>query len=254
MSTALYNRKSNKNIKVLVVEDDHILAVNFQEILESLEYTVVGIANSAETAITKATDLNPNLILMDVQLQYEIDGIEAAGEIWDNLQIPIIYVTEYSDTNTVDRAIQTFPFAYLLKPVGRQDFYVSIQIALNLYKREKIFSTVLHAIKHGVIVVDSQLRIEYMNHVAQTLTGWEFKEAKEQVFTTVLKLIDQQNLLNIKNPIISAFQKETTIYYHKGILLIAINGNIIPVATSASAFKDDQGEITGGVIVFWENR
>src|SRR5689334_21192543 len=91
-----------KLVQILVVEDEYILAMNLQEILESLGYTVVDIADSASAAIDKASKLRPNLVLMDICLQSEMDGIQAAEQIWNHLQIPVIYVTGYSDKSTVD--------------------------------------------------------------------------------------------------------------------------------------------------------
>lgn len=118
-------------VRVLIVEDEYILAINLQESLESLGYTVVDIADSAELAIDKATELQPNLILMDIRLRGEEDGIHAAEKIWQNLQIPIIYVTGHSDKSTVERATLTSPFGYILKPVREKELYVAIQTALN---------------------------------------------------------------------------------------------------------------------------
>lgn len=87
------NTHKKETVQILVVEDEYILAINLQESLESLGYTVLGIADSAEEAIEKATESRPNLILMDIRLRGEMDGIQASEQIWRNLQIPIIYLT-----------------------------------------------------------------------------------------------------------------------------------------------------------------
>lgn len=91
------NIRTKETVRILVVEDEYILAINLQESLESLGYTVLDIADSAEGAIVKANELRPNLILMDIRLRGEMDGIQAAEQIWQNLQIPAIYVTGHSD-------------------------------------------------------------------------------------------------------------------------------------------------------------
>jgi CheY-like chemotaxis protein len=155
--------QNTKTIQVLVVEDEYILAINLQESLESLGYSVVDIADTAEAAIERATQLHPNLILMDIRLRSEMDGIQAAEYIWNHLQIPIIYVTGHSDKSTVERATLTFPFGYILKPVREQELYVAIQTALNRYEREQFLSSVLRGIGDGVMVIDAQLQIKYMN-------------------------------------------------------------------------------------------
>ncbi|MFN6483019.1 MULTISPECIES: response regulator [unclassified Nostoc] len=134
----LSNTQTTEKIQVLVVEDEYILAMNLQETLELLGYTVLDIADSAETAVEKAAELLPNLVLMDIQLRGDMDGIKAAELIWNRLQIPVLYITGHSDKSTVERAKTTFAFGYILKPVKEQQLYVAIQTALNCYQREKL--------------------------------------------------------------------------------------------------------------------
>jgi PAS domain S-box-containing protein len=239
-----------KKIQVLVVEDEFILAINLQESLESLGYKVIDIADSAATAIEKATELRPNLILMDIRLRGEIDGIQAAEEIWNRLQIPVIYVTGHSDQSTVERATLTSPFGYILKPIREQELYVAIQTALNRYEREQFLSSVLRGMGDGVIVVDNELRIKYLNQVAEALTGWRLDEAKDRMLSEVCQLIDEQTQLPIENPIIRALQTQTRIYLHNRILLVAKNGAKTPIADSATALRNNNRAIAGAVMVF----
>ncbi|MEH1946646.1 MAG: ATP-binding protein [Nostoc sp.] len=244
------NTQTKETVRVLVVEDEYILAINLQETLESLGYVVLDIADSAEGAIAKATKLCPNLILMDIRLRGEMDGIQAAEQIWHHLQIPIIYVTGHSDKSTVERATLTSPFGYILKPIKEQELYVAIQTALNRYDREQFLSSVLREMGDAVIVVDTELNIKYINQVAEALTGWQWNEAKDKMLTEVIKIIDEQTQLPIENPIIAALQQETTIYLGSGILLVARNGTTIPIADSATPLRNNSGVITGAVFVF----
>ncbi|MDZ8239964.1 MAG: diguanylate cyclase [Nostoc sp. ChiQUE01a] len=154
-----------KPVEILVVEDEYILAINLQEILESLGYTVIDIADSAEAAIEKASKLRPNLVLMDICLHTEMDGIQAAEQIWNHLQIPVIYLTGHSDKSTVERATLTLPFGYILKPVRDQELYVAIQTALNRYQREQFLSIELQKIKDAMIPVDPNLCVKCPTHV-----------------------------------------------------------------------------------------
>jgi len=177
--------------RILIVEDEYILAVNLRENLEALGYTVVEITDSAETAFDLATELHPNVILMDIQLRGKMDGIQAAENIWNQLQIPVIYVTGHSDRSTVERATLTSPFGYVLKPIREKELYVAIQTALNRYEREQFLSMVLREMGDGVIVTDSQLRVKYLNRVAERLTEWQLDEVKEQVITECIQLVDE---------------------------------------------------------------
>ncbi|MBD2440381.1 response regulator [Nostoc sp. FACHB-110] len=241
---------NKNNIQVLIVEDEYILAINLQESLESLGYIVVDIADSGEAAIAKAHELYPNLILMDIRLRGEIDGIEAAEKIWHQLQIPVIYVTGHSDKSTVERATLTFPFGYILKPVREQELYVAIQTALNRYEREQFLSTVLKGMGDGVIVVDLQLRIKYLNVIAEKLTGWQLDEARNLDLGQILPLIDEKTQLRVIHPIVSALNQQTTVYLGDRTLLRTKDGATIPVADSAAPLRDNNGKITGAVMVF----
>src|SRR5512141_2743958 len=87
----------SKKAQILVVEDEYIIAENLRENLESLGYSVSDIASSAIEAIEKAEELQPDIVLMDIRLQGEMDGIQAAEQIWNRLQIPVIYITGHSD-------------------------------------------------------------------------------------------------------------------------------------------------------------
>ncbi|KYC41063.1 hybrid sensor histidine kinase/response regulator [Scytonema hofmannii PCC 7110] len=250
MMTLSSDTYKTKNIQILIVEDEYILALNLQESLETLGYTVMDTADSGEEAIAKATELRPNLILMDIRLQGEMDGIQAAEQIWNHLQIPIIYLTGHSDKSTVERATLTFPFGYILKPVREQELYVAIQTALNRYEREQFLTSVLRGIGDGVIVVDTQLRVKYMNQIAESLTGWLFDTAKEQMLDEVFQIINEQTQLRVTNPITLALQQETTICLSDPTLLIAKDGTKTPIADSATPIKDNHGAITGAVMVF----
>lgn len=246
----LLKANTTKTVQILIVEDEFILAINLQETLESLGYTDVEIVDSAEAAIEKANELRPNLILMDIRLRGEMDGIQAAEQIWDRLQIPIIYVTGHSDKSTVERATLTFPFGYILKPIREQELYVAIQTALSRYEREQFLSSVLRGMGDGVIAIDPQLRVKYLNSAAEALTGWRSHEAKDRLLDEVMQLVDEQTLLPANNPLNSALAQQTTIYLSDRVLLINKNGTNIPIADSAAPLKNNNGEITGAVMVF----
>ncbi|XGV96504.1 MAG: response regulator [Leptolyngbya sp. BL-A-14] len=113
------------------MEDNFILAANLQESLESLGYEILDTTVSCEEAIRQAIHLRPDLILMDIRLEGSQDGIQAAAFIWNQLQIPVIFLTGHSDKSTLMRAQQTFPFGYMLKPVNAQALHEAIATALD---------------------------------------------------------------------------------------------------------------------------
>ena len=236
--------------RLLIVEDEYILALNLQEVLESLGYVVIGIVDTAEVAIQTAAELRPDLILMDIRLQGEMDGIQASEQIWSQLQIPVIYVTGHSDQSTVERATLTYPFGYILKPVREKELYVVIQTALNRYEREQFLSTVLRGMGDGVVVVDHQLKVKYLNPAAEDLTGWILSEAINQDVMHVVQFIDELTQQPIQHPMLLALKKDTIVYLNGHTLLVSKMGLAFPVVDSAVPLRDQQGVITGAVLVF----
>src|SRR5215510_15230033 len=124
-------------VRLLVVEDERIVSMDLQRRLRSMGYEVVGSAVSGEEAIQKAEALHPDMVLMDVMLDGELDGIQAAEIIRKRLNIPVIYLTAYADSSTLERAKITEPFGYILKPFEERELHGHIEIALYKHRMEK---------------------------------------------------------------------------------------------------------------------
>jgi two-component system, sensor histidine kinase and response regulator len=125
-------------IKILITEDEILIAREIEIALQDLGYTVVGLASDGEAALAKVAETKPDLVLMDVVIQGEQDGIETAQRIRDQFQIPIIFLTAYADANTLQRAKITEPFGYVLKPFQPQELNITIQVALVRHRTEQL--------------------------------------------------------------------------------------------------------------------
>jgi two-component system, response regulator PdtaR len=123
--------------RILIVEDEHIVAMGIKRMLKSLGYTVTGVASSGEDAISKAESTFPDIVLMDIMLKGDMDGVEATREIKARFDIPVVYLTAYSDNNILERAKITEPFGYIIKPFDEKDLYSSIEVALHRQRKEK---------------------------------------------------------------------------------------------------------------------
>ncbi len=174
-------------IRILVVEDESLVARDIQNMLRSLGYEVTGVVASGEQAIQKASASPPDLVLMDIVLKGEIDGITAAEKLWEEYGIPVIYLTAYADDTTFERAKLTKPFGYLLKPFEERELQTTIEMALykskmemRLREREQWLSTILRSIGDGIIAADARGRIAFMNPLAEQLTGWPQGEALDR--------------------------------------------------------------------------
>ncbi len=123
--------------RILVVEDGLIMARDIERRLVTMGYAIAGLAASGEDAIRKARESHPDLVLMDVNLKGAIDGVQAAQEIRNEADIPIVYVTAYSDETTLRRARSTEPFGYVLKPFEERELRTMIEIALYRHAMDR---------------------------------------------------------------------------------------------------------------------
>ena len=117
--------------QILVVEDEIIVAENIRSRLIDLGYTVPAVASSGEEAIQRAAETQPGLVLMDIKLKGDMDGVEAAEQIRASLDIPVVYLTAYADEDTLRRAKITEPSGYILKPFELRELHIAIEVALT---------------------------------------------------------------------------------------------------------------------------
>lgn len=122
--------------KILVVEDERIVAKDIVKSLQRLGYKVVASVASGEEALQKVIEAQPDLVLMDIMLKGKMDGIETTEEIHKNFDIPVIYLTAYADEKTLGRAKITEPFGYIIKPFDERDLHTTIEIALRRHLAE----------------------------------------------------------------------------------------------------------------------
>jgi CheY-like chemotaxis protein len=168
--------------RILIVEDDGVTALNIRTRLCQAGYAVLAIAESAKQAIgyveiTHASD-HIDLVLMDIQLKGDKDGITTAEEIQRRFNIPVVYLTATADNDTIERAKLTQPYGYVIKPFQTADLLSALEIALYKHKvdqqlkeREQWLSATLKSIGDAVITTDASGKITFMNPLAEQLTA-----------------------------------------------------------------------------------
>jgi hypothetical protein len=243
--------------KILIVEDESIVALNIKNRLEELGYAVVAMLNSGEAALQVVANNRPDLVLMDIKLKGTVDGIEAAALIRSRFQIPVVYLTAYSDEETVDRAKFTEPYGYILKPFEARDLCTTIEVSLHkhrmerqLREREQWLATTLKSIGDAVITTDSQGSITFMNPVAEALTCWKQEEVLGSNLAQVFQTINEKTRQVVENPAVVALREGVTVGLENHTLLITKDGNEVPIDDSAAPIKNDVGNILGAVLVF----
>jgi len=243
--------------KILIVEDESIVALNIQSRLERLGYVVTGNIPSGEAAIQKVEETSPDLVLMDIKLKGTVDGIEAAGQIRNRFQIPVVYLTAYSDDETLNRAKLTEPYGYILKPFESRDLCTVIEVALYKHQmeqqrreREQWLATTLKSIGDAVITTDSEGLVTFMNPVAEMLTCWKQEEVLGNDLSQVFQAINETTREAVQNPVALALREGVTVGLENHTLLITKNGSEIPIDDSAAPIRNETGNVLGAVLVF----
>jgi PAS domain S-box-containing protein len=243
------------NERILVVEDESIVAKNIQSRLKKLGYNVLALVSSGEEAIRRAEQTQPDLVLMDIVLKGDIDGVEAAKEIRARLNIPIIFLTAYADDNTLERAKIAEPFGYLLKPFEIRELRSVIEIAIykhkmerRLRKREWWLDVTLKSIGDGVIAADAEGLVAFMNPVAERMTGWRREDALGKDLKEVFHIINAET--RAAEDLLTRTLDKNGIVELVNYALISKNGIQIPIDASAVPIQNGRGGITGVVLVF----
>ena len=169
--------------RILIVEDDGIIARDIQQTLVRLGYAYPIVVSSGEEAVQRATEIPPDLVLMDIKLKGPMDGVEAAQQIRARFDIPVVYLTAYADDLTLRRAKVTAPFGYVLKPFEEDDLHSTIEMALYRHEMERTlaqrlerFQALVEGASDIALVLDSSGIIRYASPAIEQVLGYGPKE------------------------------------------------------------------------------
>jgi len=178
---------------VLIVEDEGVVALSIKAALSKMGYKVIGIAVTGNEAIALAAEQKPDVILMDIHIKGDIDGIQTTEKLNKLMDVPVIFLTAYADDETVKRAIKTGSYSYLVKPYNPRELYSNIEFAI--YRHRMKFRTgsnrenlelFLTKAKEAGLIIDMQSSIVFANSAAETLLGWTREEMQQKKFFTLV--------------------------------------------------------------------
>jgi len=242
--------------RILIVEDEWLIAESIKRSLQDHNYTVLAVFPSGEEALQNITTLKPDLILMDILLRGNLNGVETVGQIRSRFNIPVIYITSMTE-QFLEQAKLTEPYGYINKPIDETELYNTIEIALHkskmerkLKESEQWLKTTLKSIGEAVVATDISGLIIFMNQIAEELTGWTQSEALKKDVATVFRVINPKTRIMIENMVINAIQTGLVKKLPGQPLLISRNDQEIPIEASAAPIKDDLENISGAVLVF----
>jgi two-component system, cell cycle sensor histidine kinase and response regulator CckA len=245
------------NKRILVVEDNRIVARDIEKSLEKLGFHVCGSVSSGEEAVKRAEELKPDLVLMDIMLKGEMNGTMAAGQIHFQYDIPVVYLTAYADPEILEKAKVTEPFGYIIKPFEERELNTAVEMALykhqmemRLKESEQWFKTTLKSIGDAVITTDREGRVTFMNPVAEDLTGWEQAEANGNPLKDVFNIINEHTRQPVESPVAGVLRHGIIVGLANHTVLISKDKTEIFIDDSGAPIRDETGEISGVVLVF----
>jgi len=244
---------------ILIVEDEGITAKDIKNSLEKEGYNVTDLVSTGEDAIRLSEEKKPDLVIMDIKLEGKLDGIDAAKIIESKFKIPIIYLTSYSDENTIERVQTTNPSAFLIKepfeflhkPFEENELYTAIEIILHKKGSEpesyhtkshyQLLKSVLESVSDGAIAMDLDGRIMFMNPSAESFTGTSEESIQEN---NVKNLIPNINLMDINE------RFNSTGVFKEEFLLKFNNNDFISIDGTFNPIKNESNQRDGIIIIF----
>lgn len=235
--------------RVLIVEDEKIIALDLQRRLQKFGYTVVHLASNAEEAVESAREYHPDIILMDIMLGGERDGVDAALEIKKTLSTPIVFLTAYADENTVERAKRAEPVGYVLKPFKERELQTTIDIALykarvdlKMQEQEQLFEAVLTSMNDALIAFSKDRTIRFLNPVAADVTGWNAEAVIGRHIDELFTLFDDHSELPAAIPF--GMVDEGKDFDFDSVYIVTEQGGRVSIAGSITPTRTN--ETTGG--------
>ncbi|MGD1896635.1 MAG: response regulator [Phormidesmis sp.] len=262
--------KTASTTKIMIVEDESIIALDIKRSLSRLGYAITGVAASGEAALLKIKDNRPHLVLMDIHLKGEMDGIQTSKIIKSDFQLPIVYLTANADSSTFQSAQTTDPHAYLLKPFDEKSLGIAIEVALNQHRKtqaikasEYWYANAFQCMNEAVISTDSQGSIIFMNALAEEMSGVTLSEAIDRPLVDILRLqrkiqqiaslppqLQLQQSDSIASILESVLNGSDTIPLPQDIQLVNPALSFTPIEGSATSIRAASGEITGSLFIF----
>ncbi len=242
--------------RILIVEDEGIIAGHIASRLLKTGYSVAGIAESSEEALATVRDVSPDLILMDIRIKGSMDGIQTAAKVRETSDVPIIYLTAHTDQSTVNRAKMTEAFGFLTKPVHQTSLATSIEMAIHKHRADRAaraqrawMETVLGAMADAMVVIDVDRRIQYMNGPAEALTGWKNDEARDRESAMILPLRELATELEVNRFLFPPDAPQPPTQIPRGLVASKRSGQWFPLEGEVAPSVSN-GRVVGAVITF----
>lgn len=241
-----------KKNKIILVEDEAIIRMQLETALLAINFEIVGSTDNGREAMELVGELKPDIVLMDIRIKGDLDGIETAEIIKEQFEIPIVFLTGYLDEEKLERSKLVMPFGYLLKPVQDRDLKVALEMALHVHiidqerksaeeqllESEQRYKTIVEVMGDGLYQLDREGYIKFVNKTYADMMGYRIEEVIGKHWSEVIDLKENKNAHDQAMEILSG-----TII--KGeVIAVQKSGNRIVVAYKAAPFYKNE-EIVG---------
>ena len=230
--------------RVLIVEDEKIIAFDLQRRLRSFGYDVVGSCATGAEALAFCAEQRPDIVLMDIMLEGDLDGIETSKILLDKYQIPSIFLTAYSDPSTLERAKAAQPLAYIIKPFKERELYTTLDVALYKSKadtkirdQERWLAAILNSVSDALVALTPDMKVHYANPAGAALLGIPPSELAGQPLKQLFTLLDEDTMIPL--PLFEEDDREATVFFRQA-LLQTNEGMVHHVEGSVSRVKFDR--------------
>jgi len=243
--------------RILIVEDERVTAEDLRDILTELGYSVTATVSNAADAISQAEENRPDIALMDIRIQGEMDGTAAAVVLRERFNVPVIYLTAHADSETVTRAKDAGPLGYVTKPFQEAALHASIEIALHRHgeelkalEKEELLASTLRSISEGVISIDHRKTITLFNPAAEVWTGRSSREALGQPLDEVFQAVTGASGDQFRQTWEQVLSDGSLQDLPEGAILVSREGAKRPISGSVAPIRDHKGAVAGAVLVF----
>jgi len=239
---------------VLVVDDEAIVATDIAQRLKRSGYDVPAVAATGEAALRMTEELHPDLILMDILLKGEADGIETARKIQDKFDIPIVFLTGQADESTLERVGHTSNYGFLLKPIDAASLFPTVEMALTrhaftmrLKDSENRFRAVADSAAEAIFSIDMQGNVIYWNKAAESTFGWNAGEILGQSVTAIIPESNRAGFLKVL-PTMDTTDTSKTYVPSSSILWRRKDGTEFPTEPSFASWKTKEGTFATAIV------
>ncbi len=246
--------------RIVVVEDESIVAKDIQSSLLHLGYVVPAVFSSGEDVLAKIHELKPDLVLMDILLKGRMDGITAAEQIRARFPIPVVFLTAYIDDQTLKRAKISQAFGYLLKPFEERELRTTIEMALyrntmerKLKESREWLETTLRCLGDAVIATDAGDGIQLINPIAEVLTGWSPAEAIGRKLADVFCLKDRAQQLVLEKIQVQSANGQAGSEFGKDSILVSRDGHPVPIDFNVAPILGGVASAPLGIVVVFRD-